>query len=199
MQREPPQYAMHTSWPKGRWEWYWSLAHTMTFKWWYGSHEDFNIQVFWICFVVSHLSSLIHLLWTVQRNFHPRGQRTETTVLVCDRGGMPGYGEKDCASTGYFAHRWLDFPFAHQHYWCWVCAEATQAVLKNTQTSDHRLKSFNLCFPFLGLSKSFKRCHVQRSTSKDGVFKIHNSVARPEEEVRIPTRIVNLGVQQWQT
>ena len=68
---------------------------------------------------------------------------------------------------------------------------------KNEQIiTDSRPTVSSTCVRFVDLSKSFKRCHAQRSTSKDGVFKVHNSVAPPEEEVRIPTRIVNLGMQQ---
>lgn len=73
-------------------------------------------------------------------------------------------------------------------------------LLKNEQMiTDSKSTVSSTCLRFVDLSKSFKRCHAQRSTSKDGVFKVHNSVAPPEEEVRIPTRIVNLGMQQWQT
>ena len=155
---------------------------------------------FWTCFVVSNVSSLIHLrLWTVQLIFSHSAKDKKDTGLVCHRGGMPGYGEKDCASTGYFAHWWLDFPFAHQHHWCWVCAGARLLKKNEQMITDSKPTVSSTCLRFVDLSKSFKRCHAQRSTSKDGVFKAHNSVAPPEEEVRIPTRIVNLGMQQWQT
>ena len=55
------------------------------------------------------------------------------------------------------------------------CLKKNEQMITNSKPTVS-----STCVRFVDLSKSFKRCHAQRSTSKDGVFKVHNSVAPPK-------------------